>query len=66
MTTVVTPASLTTSVSSLLSLGATKKLGVSVSMDINRSAEPLLQARELHREGWDDAGLGLVSPSCSI
>lgn len=66
MITVVTPASLTTSVSSLLSLGATKKLGVAMSTDINYSAELLLQARELHREGWNDAGLILVFPSCSI
>lgn len=66
MITVVTPASLTTSVSNLLSLGATKKLGVSTSTDVNYSAELLLQARELHWEGWDDAGLILVSPACSI
>lgn len=66
MTTVVIPASLTASVSNLLSLGATKKRGVSMSTDINYSAELLLQARELPREGWDDAGLILVSPSCSL
>lgn len=59
---VVPPASLTTLVSNLLSLGALKKLGVATSTDINYSAELLLQARELHWEGWDDAGLILVSP----